>query len=343
MNNKLNIAILGCGSITQYRHAPECAQNNSITIAGFFDRTLSRAQTLVDQYGGQVYPTISSALNDSAVDAVIICLPNTMHTSTAIAALQHHKHVLCEKPMATTAIDCRRMITVARQCRKRLLIAQNQRLTTVHQRAKALLANGTVGRPLTFKTCFGHAGPEKWSVNKTNQTWFFNADQSKYGAVFDLGIHKLDLVRYLLDDDVKNVYGKLATLDKHDDTGKPVPVDDNAMAILEMQQGTIGTLTTSWTYYGEQDNSTIIYGSKGTMKISLDPAKPIQIFLKNGDQVDYHVKAQTNSGVANEFAAAVLDQRPSILDATQIMGSMNALFALVNSAQVGYPLDVKPY
>lgn len=341
MKKKLNIAILGCGSITQYRHAPECAQDDSITIAGFYDRTPSRARSFVSQYGGQVFASIDEALTAASVDAVIICLPNTMHADLAIQALQHGKHVLCEKPMATSLADCQQMVATAKKCQRRLLVAHNQRLATINQRAKELLSAGTIGQPLTFKTCFGHSGPENWSVNKSNQTWFFNAHQSKYGAVFDLGIHKLDLIRYLLNDDVKNVYGKLATLDKRDPSGNLIPVDDNAMAILEMKQGTIGTLTTSWTYYGAQDNSTTIYGSKGTMKINLDPAKPIQLFLNNGDQVDYRLKQQTNSAVVHEFAAAILHQRPSILDADQVLKSMDALFTLIRSAQVGHPLEIE--
>lgn len=76
------------------------------------------------------------------------------------------------------------------------------------------------------------------------------------------------------------------------------------------------------------------------MKINLDPAKPIQLFLNNGDQVDYQLKHQTNSAVAHEFAAAILHQRPSILDADQILKSMDALFTLIRSAQVGHPLEI---
>lgn len=336
---KLHIGIIGCGSITRERHAPECAANDQVQISGFYDRTASHAKDLVDKYGGQVYQSVAEMLTDQTIDAVIICTPNSLHAEMAVDALQHGKDVFCEKPMATSLADCRKMVTVAKQEGRRLMVDQNQRLAPAHQEAKELIDAGLIGKPLTFKTNFGHGGPETWSIAKSNQTWFFDSKKSKYGAVFDLGIHKIDLMRYLLDEDFTSVYGKLATLDKRDANHQLITVDDNALGILEMANGVIGYLAASWTYYGEEDNSTIIYGTNGIMKIYDDPTYSIKLILKDGEKVNYEIGQiqtndhQTNSGVIDEFSAAIIDGRPSILDANTVINSMQTVFALIESSR----------
>ena len=76
-------------------------------------------------------------------------------------------------------------------------------------------------------------------------------------AMADLGVHKTDLLIFLLETKVKKVTAVLKTLDKKDAEGNLINVDDNAICIYEMENGAVGTMTASWTYYGEEDNSTI--------------------------------------------------------------------------------------
>ena len=105
----LKIGIIGCGKITEVRHAPEYSENPNCEITALFDFIPERAQKIAAQYGGTVYDSIE-ALLASDVDAVSVCVANNAHASVSIQALQAGKHVLCEKPMATTAEDCRAMV-----------------------------------------------------------------------------------------------------------------------------------------------------------------------------------------------------------------------------------------
>ena len=125
-------------------------------------------------------------------------LANTAHAELTIAALRAGKHVLCEKPMATTLADCEAMAAAARESGRFLMIGQNQRLTKAHQKARQLVADGVLGDILTFRTTFGHGGPETWSVDPGKNTWFFDKSKAAMGAMADLGIHKTDLIQYCL-------------------------------------------------------------------------------------------------------------------------------------------------
>ena len=170
----LNIGIIGCGKIAQVRHLPEYEQNPGAHIAGLYDLNQERAQALAAQYGAKAYESYEALLADPAIDAVSVCSANVSHAEIAVAALEAGKHVLCEKPMATTLEDCERMVAAAQKSGKYLMIDQNQRLAGAHRKARELIRAGAIGKPLTFRTAFRHGGPETWSVDPGKSTWFFD-------------------------------------------------------------------------------------------------------------------------------------------------------------------------
>ena len=227
-----NIGIIGCGKIAQVRHIPEYAAHPQARLAGYYDLNQERAQALAEQWGGQAYPTWEALLTDPAIDAVSICAANTAHAELTIAALRAGKHVLCEKPMATTLADCEAMAAAARESGRFLMIGQNQRLTKAHQKARQLVADGVLGDILTFRTTFGHGGPETWSVDPGKNTWFFDKSKAAMGAMADLGIHKTDLIQYLLGQTVVEATAKVTTLDKRGADGQLIGVMNNLLTLF---------------------------------------------------------------------------------------------------------------
>ena len=337
----IKIGVLGCGKIAQVRHIPEFAANADCVLAGFYNPTRSRAEDMAKQYGGKVYDTAEELLADPEIDAVSVCAANYAHAELTIKALKAGKDVLCEKPMAVSMAECEEMLRTAEECGRRLLIAQNQRFARAHQTAKEFIASGMIGKPLTFRTAFGHGGPETWSIKPGKDTWFFDKKLAAMGAMADLGIHKTDLIRFLLGQDVVGTTAYMTTLDKRGVDDELIGVDDNAICIYELSGGVIGTMTVSWTYYGAEDNSTVIYGTGGIMRIYDDPAHSIVVILPDGERKEYDVDAiqtndnQTASGVIDEFIAALKENRPSTLDAGNVMNSMKAVFASIESAESG--------
>ncbi|WP_439425110.1 Gfo/Idh/MocA family protein [Oenococcus alcoholitolerans] len=337
----LSAAVIGTGKIAQTRHIPEYAADPRVRLAGYFNGTTSRAEKMAEHYGGKVYSSIEQLLADPEIDIVSVCLANSAHAQISIDALEAGKDVLCEKPMAVDLKESTRMIASAEQNGRRLLIAQNQRLDAAHLMAKKLIEEKKIGDVLTFKSSFSHSGPENWSIQGGPDTWFFDKKRSSFGAIFDLGIHKIDLIQYLLSSPAVKVEAKTATLDKRDSRGKLIDVDDNAFAILQLANGTIGSINVSWTNYGPIDNATTIYGDRGVLKIYDDPAYPIELFSADGSKDLYSqedlqkVFSIKDSGVINEFVDAVIKKRPSILDAEKILPSMQTVFAAIESSKTG--------
>ena len=304
------------------------------------------AQALAAQWGGQAYPTWEALLADPAIDAVSICAANTAHAELTIAALRAGKHVLCEKPMATTLADCEAMAAAARESGRFLMIGQNQRLTKAHQKARQLVADGVLGDILTFRTTFGHGGPETWSVDPGKNTWFFDKSKAAMGAMADLGIHKTDLIQYLLGQTVVEATAKVTTLDKRGADGQLIGVDDNAICIYRMSGGAIGTMTASWTYYGAEDNSTVLYGTKGILRIYDDPAYSLKLITAGGEKVLYELEAiqtndnQTASGVIDCFMDCLTGNTPPAISGESVLTAMRAVFACLESSRTGKSVSV---
>lgn len=340
------IGIIGCGKISQVRHIPEFHSNPRARLVGYYDLNAARAEQMAARYGGKVYSSIDEMLADPAIDAVAVCTANSCHAGDTIAALKAGKHVLCEKPMAVTIEDCEKMVATARECGRCLMIDQNQRYALAHAHARQLIKEGAIGRVITFRTTFGHSGPETWSITPGPGTWFFDRKSAVMGVVADLGIHKTDLIQYILDTTITAVTARIATLDKRYADGSPIGVDDNAICIFEMASGAVGTMTASWTYYGQEDNSTIIYGDKGIMRIYDDPSCSIRVFGRDGSEKTYDIDRiqtndnQTKSGVMDAFVEALEAGTEPPISGESVLSAMRAVFGAYESSQKGCRVEV---
>lgn len=139
--------------------------------------------------------------------------------------------------MATSEQEAQDMINTAHSTGKFLMIGHNQRLAPAHLRAKEILKSGELGNVLTFRTTFGHGGPEYWSQDKGRHTWFFKYDDAFIGAMGDLGVHKADLIRWLIDDEIIEAKAYVTTLHKTNEKDEPIEVDDNAICLLKSKTG----------------------------------------------------------------------------------------------------------
>src|SRR5207248_2607607 len=219
--------VIGCGAIAQRRHIPECLANPDSVLIAIADANQVRCDELGQKYGVKSFCDHKELLAIKEVDAVIVSGPNAMHAPQTIDALSAGKHVLCEKPMATSREEARSMIDAAKKNGKYLMIGLNQRLMPPHVRAKEILQTGRLGKVLSFRTAFKHPGPEGWSVDAA-KSWFFRKDQAFMGVTGDLGIHKADLLRWLFNQEFAEVSGMITTRDKRDAEGNLIARDDHA-------------------------------------------------------------------------------------------------------------------
>ena len=335
---QLRIGFLGAGSIVIHRHALELAQNPDAELVMVYDPVRERARSLAKDYGMKVAASEEELITNRNIDAVVVATPNSEHARRCIAAFEAGKHVLCEKPMATSLEDAAAMIKAGEKAGKVLMIGHNQCLMAPHLKAKQLLKEGCIGEILSFKSSFGHGGPETWSQDNGAHTWFFKKEKAFVGSMGDLGVHKAYLLPWLLGSDFVEAGAFIDTKAKRNEKDELISVDDNAVCILRMANGVTGQLTASWTYGAKEDNITVIYGSKGQMSLGADPDYQVEVLLNNGEQARYKVGAvatnvtQVKSGIPDLFVDCVLDEMEPPFDGMKGYKALATVMACMESA-----------
>ncbi len=328
---QISVGIIGCGSITKFRHAPEYKANPYVKEIIFYDRNIERSQALAKEFNGRVVETLEELYQDPEIVAISDCSSNETHHINSTNALLHGKHVLCEKPLAINVKHAEEIVKAQKKSGMKLMVDHNQRLTRAHQKAKEIIERKELGDVLTFKTSFGHRGPETWGVDQTNATWFFKKERSHTGVAGDLGIHKIDLIHYLLDDEIVDVHAYHGALDKIDENGNPIEVCDNVVSILKTKKGRLGTASFSWTYYGAEDNATTIYCQKGIIKIYHSPENQLIVETKGGEVIRYQLEEiqtndnQTSTGIIDAFIDCIINDKDPLITGEEALSSLKVI------------------
>lgn len=332
---RIKVGIIGCGSIAKHRHIPEYVMNENVEIVAFCDVIAARAHAFADQYNAKAYVDYTELLENEEIDAVSVCTPNSLHAPVSIAALKAGKHVLCEKPMATSSEEAEAMIAAANENGKKLMIGHNQRFVASHAKARSIIESGTLGKIYSFRTAFGHGGPEQWSADGEH-SWFFDKERAFIGAMGDLGVHKTDLLRFLIGEEFVEAAAFVETSAKANST-----VDDNAVCILKSESGIIGTLAASWSYNGGEDNSTVFYAQNGIMRLEDDPDYSLIIDYKNGNSERHSLGAiqsneegkQTDTHVVAHFINSIVEDKTPPVCGNEGKKSLEVILAALQSSE----------
>jgi predicted dehydrogenase len=340
---KLRVVVIGCGAIAQLRHLVEYAARPDVELVAVVDFKAARAKEVAARFKVPRHLTDYRKALALKPDAVSVCTPTAYHALHSIAALRAKAHVLCEKPMAGSLAEAKAMIAAAKANRRQLMIGHNQRLHIAHVRGKEILKSGKLGRVLGFSTTFAHAGPEGWSVDGPN-CHFFKKRQTVWGSLADLGVHKIDLLRHLLDDDFVQAAAMYGTMEK-----KNCNVEDTAFCLLKTSRGVMGQMYAGWQYQAGCDNSTRIYCEKGVLRLEDDPEYTVIAQMRSGERLCIRTKlmqtnepgGQTNSGVIDGFVEGIRPGRTVPIPAAGVLNTLATVVACIESGKTGRTVKVK--
>jgi predicted dehydrogenase len=216
------------------------------------------------------YGHYGELLADDDIDLVSIGLPNALHAPVTIAALQAGKHVLCEKPMSINSADAEAMIEASKRVGKLLSINQHMRFDGTSLAMRDAVASGSFGKVyLTDVRMIRPNGIPGYG------SWFTNKDLAGAGALFDIGVHMLDLAMFIAGfPAVKAVKGFLSSALGDQKLGLGgwgidrgaqgrFDVDDTAMALLTLADGSLIRLIVTWAAMGLAEERVVVYGTAG--------------------------------------------------------------------------------
>ena len=216
--------LIGCGWVARDYVIPAIQQASNASLIGVSDRNAAACL-------GFTRFSLDELLAAN-IDAVYIATPNNSHAELTIRCAGAGKHILCEKPMATTLEDARHMVNACTEQNVVYATAFDQRFHPAHQTIRRLLCQGNLGTITTARITYACWLPPDWS----DDNWRLDPKQSGGGAFVDLAPHGIDLLQYLLDDPIGEIYclKQRRVFD--------YSVDDGAVVMCKTSKGCLLTL-----------------------------------------------------------------------------------------------------
>ena len=326
-------AIIGCGRIAE-RHAENIERQGNLLAVS--DIVPFKATHLAKKYKATPYFSVEDLFRNERPDIVSVCSPNGLHAHHSIISLENGAHVLCEKPMAITVKDGKKMIDAARRAGKKIYVVKQNRYNPPVLAVRKLMTDNKLGIIKGFQlNCFWNR-PQAYFED----SWHGSLEMDG-GTLFTQFSHFIDLLYWLLGD-IKKVHGWRAN------TMHPgqIEFEDNGMALLETVQGALGTLHYSInSFQKNMEGSLTLFGEKGTVKIGgqylneleffavRDEAMPILSSGNKANKYGFYEGSMSNHGkVYENLLLALSNPEHSMVEATEALKTIEIIEKIYNSS-----------
>ncbi len=357
MEKKVKVGIIGCGGIANGKHMPSLSKLSDVEMVAFCDLVPERAEKAKEQYGApdaKVYTDYQDLLKDPEIEVVHVCTPNRSHAPISIDSLHAGKHVMCEKPMAKTAADARKMVEAAKETGKKLTIGYQHRHKPESIYLKSVIERGDLG-DIYFAKAFAvrRRGTPNWGV-------FLNEYEQGGGPLIDIGTHSLDVTLYLMNNyEPKMVVGTKYKKVNNPECGNPWggwnpednTMEDSAFGFIVMKNGATIILESSWalnTIEPIEEGSTVLCGSDAGAQIkrgvTINKAEfnrlvEIKPDLSSGGVAFYEGASNNPADMeARRWIDAVKNDTEVVVKPEQACVVSEILEAIYTSAKTGMPV-----
>jgi len=328
----LKLAVIGCGKVSEEMHLPAFAAMPKVSIVALCDISPRALNAMGELYGVKArYRDYRQMLGNEDIDAVCVNTPNYLHAKMTVDCCRAGKHVLVEKPCATSMPEVKRMKAAAEKAGVYIMVEQIHRFMPFNEKAHEIIRSGFMGKVLGFRARVGSLGPINWSPKGK---WFYKKREAFGGALADIGIHITDTVRWVAGEEIERVQAFTAKYGRRGD------VEDNAVMAVETAGGAVGTIEASWTqapsYFGYQINC-----KNGTLEMTM--GRGLRAFMAEPKgQIDFTVpKASIRGGSFGYFADCVLEGEKPFVDIEEGGRSLAVVVAAYRSAATGRAVEVK--
>lgn len=339
MNKKVGIGLVGSQFVSTI-HAEALKTVPDAEIVAVVSPTEGHAREFAGHHGIPHYFTdVHKMLAMNEIDMVVIGAPNIFHCEITVAAAKAGKHVVVEKPLCMNLAEADRMIEACKTAGVKLMYAEELCFTPKYVRLKGLLDEGALGDPILLKQSEKHDGP--------HADHFWDVERSGGGVTMDMGCHAIEFFRWMLGrPKIKSVYAQMGTHLHADKTRG----DDNAVIILEFENGVTAVAEESWTRRGGMDDKAEVHGTKGQAYADVLQGNSILTYSTQG--VGYAVEKAGNTvgwsftiyeeiwnyGFPQEFAHfvdCVKNDKQPLVTGEDGRAVLEAIFAAYESAGTG--------
>lgn len=267
----VRFGIVGFGLHAVRRLMPGFARARKCKVTALSRSTLEKARASAAEYGIPLaFDSAIDLCRSAEVDAVLVTTPNSLHLADVLTAFANGKPVLCEKPMGMHAGECKQMVEAARTTGLLLGVAQVFRFEESTAALRRRIADGQIGVPVFARSEFSF-----WHKD-ARRTWLTNPLVAGGGPIADIGVHCVDALRYILQDEVVSVSARAAW---DADSGG---VEAAAAMTLDFARGTLGSVLVSMR--AEYRTPVEFVGPTGALRAedALNVERPVTIELRRG-------------------------------------------------------------
>jgi UDP-N-acetyl-2-amino-2-deoxyglucuronate dehydrogenase len=252
--NRVRTALVGCGKVGQI-HAAALASLPETDFLAACDERPERAGALAERYGVRAYTDLGAMLRERDLHALLVATPHPLHLASVLPAAEAGVHVLIEKPMAATLADCDAMLEAARAYQIKIGVISQRRWYEPVRRMKEAIDAGKIGRPV-----LGVFQMFSWRDQAYYQSdpWRGRWDTEGGGVLVNQSPHQLDLLQWLMGDEIEEITGYWANLNH-----PYIEVDDTATAMLRFKGGALGSIVTSLSQNPGLFTTVHVHGSNG--------------------------------------------------------------------------------
>lgn len=353
----LKIGIIGCGGIANGKHLPSLSKLNEIEMIAFCDIDIERAVKAKEQYGvkdAQIFENYKEMLDEVKLDVIHVLTPNESHAEIAVASMESGSHVMCEKPMAKTAKDARKMIEASKRTNKKLSIGYQNRFRKDSTYLHEICQEGKLGKIYHGKAhAIRRRAVPTWGV-------FLDGEAQGGGPLIDIGTHALDLTLWMMNNYkpkyvVGNTYHELSKKKNAANAwGSWDPdkftVEDSAFGFIVMEDGATIFLEASWALNSldVKEAKTTLAGTKGGADmndgLTLNGEDHGLLYKKNIELktggVDFYDGTDEDPALleARSWVDAVINDTEPVVKAEEALIVTEILEAIYKSAQIGEPV-----
>lgn len=336
----LKIGLLGCGDIAWY-HMRQILAHEDAVLGAAYNRGRERLEKLGSAAGvkpDHLYTDYTKMFDEAGLDAVVNCLPNTLHSPVSVAAFDAGLHVLCEKPMATSHAEAKAMVDAARRNNRKLLIGLSRRFQGESRAAKQLVLDGVLGDVYYSKAGWMRRnGIPGWG------SWFTRRELAGAGPIYDIGVHALDLTCWLggtfdVDQVLASSYARFGPKRRgYGDWGTVnesgyYDVEDLASALIKMRNGSSVAFEVSWAaHVPSSEFSVMVMGEEA----GLDMNK-MMLHSTDGSEKDTPVEFEVTDSYWAEmshFIDCIVNDEAPLTKPDEMLGLQKMLDMILLSAK----------
>ncbi len=264
--SELGVAALSFAHVHAPGYARQIAEHPRARLLVVWDDDADRGRAAAQRHGVPFEPDLERALRFDGVQAVVCNAPSAQHPQVLLAAAAAGLHLFTEKVLALTVADCDRILAATRAAGVQLMVSMPQLCGADVRWAKEAIESGRLGDITFVRTRIGHnAALDGWWKPGN---WFRDPELAGGGALMDLGCHPVYRLRYLLGQP-RSAIARLTSL------RGTYEVDDNAVVVVEFENGALGTVEASWVQHGGP-TGIAIYGTRGWALLGY-PGAPIMV------------------------------------------------------------------